>query len=327
MRRRGRARATRRTRLFFATDIHGSSECFRKWIASWRAYEIDTVILGGDITGKALVPFVRSGRRWVGELWGQPMEASSPEDFAQVKRLTQRRGQYPIEVTEEEKRSLDEDPAAVDALFAKATQERLAEWLELADARLKGTGIASYVMLGNDDEPALAEILRGSEALVYAEDGVHELPNGLELISWGYSPPTPWNTPREAGEDEIATAVEERASSLRDPSRAIFNLHAPPYETHLDQAPKLDEELRPVVGPVGIEAISAGSHAVRAAIERYQPLVGLHGHVHESGGVQDLGSTVCINPGSVYAEGLLRGAIVDIDIDKARVRSWQLTEG
>jgi Icc-related predicted phosphoesterase len=69
-----------------------------------------------------------------------------------------------------------------------------------------------------------------------------------------------------------------------------------------------------------------GSTAVREAIERQRPLLGLHGHVHESAGVEKIGRTVCINPGSDYGDGILRGAIVELDRDRG-VRNWQLTQG
>jgi len=65
--------------------------------------------------------------------------------------------------------------------------------------------------------------------------------------------------------------------------------------------------------------------AVREAIEKYKPLLGLHGHIHESRGVVNIGRTLCINPGSEYGEGIIRGAIVDLAKDK--VLSYQLTSG
>ena len=47
------------TRIFFTTDTHGSNVCFRKFINSGKFYEADIIILGGDITGKKVIPFVR----------------------------------------------------------------------------------------------------------------------------------------------------------------------------------------------------------------------------------------------------------------------------
>src|SRR6266568_2674048 len=52
-------RLSRRTTIFFATDIHGSERCFIKFINAAKFYQADVLILGGDITGKAMVPIVR----------------------------------------------------------------------------------------------------------------------------------------------------------------------------------------------------------------------------------------------------------------------------
>jgi len=60
-----------------------------------------------------------------------------------------------------------------------------------------------------------------------------------------------------------------------------------------------------------------GSTAVRELIEEYQPPLSLHGHIHESRGKTRIGETIAINPGSVYSEGSLQGAVIDLadDID------------
>ena len=115
------------------------------------------------------------------------------------------------------------------------------------------------------------------------------------------------------------------ASSVQDMPNCIFNLHCPPFDTGIDQAPLLDEELRPRIGIQGVEMAPVGCQAVRQAIEHYQPLLGLHGHIHESKGVASLGRTLCINPGSEYSEGVLRGALVTIK--KGKVVSHMFTSG
>jgi hypothetical protein len=71
--------------------------------------------------------------------------------------------------------------------------------------------------------------------------------------------------------------------------------------------------------------ISVGSKAVRAAIEKYQPLVGLHGHIHESRSAQKIGRTTCINPGSEYGEGILRGCLVTFA--EGVIEGFQMTSG
>lgn len=313
-------------RLFFATDIHGSERCFRKWLAAAAAYKADILILGGDVTGKALVPIVEiSGGGWVADMLGESVEVGEGElpAFQERVRIA---GFYPVVVDERETAELAADPVAVKAVFRREMRRRLEEWVALADERLSDSGIAAFAMLGNDDEPELADVIRSSSRIAYAEDSVCELPEGLVLVSCGYSTPTPWNTPRELPEDELAALLREGLMFVDNPQRTIFNFHCPPKATHLDRAPKLDENLRPRAGVVGLEYENVGSTAVREAIAEFQPLLGLHGHVHESPGAQKLGSTLCINPGSDYNQGILRGAIVSIDREKG-VRGWQLCQG
>jgi Icc-related predicted phosphoesterase len=235
-------------------------------------------------------------------------------------------GRYDVVMTAEQKAALDADPTLLDGLFHQAMRESLGRWRVLAEERLAESGIPSFMMLGNDDFDDLADALRGSDVVTYAEDGIFQLPGGFELASVGYSTPTPWNTPREETEEELAVRIDDLVGRLEDPRNAVFNLHCPPRDTHLDQAPLLSADLRPVVDASGMRMTSVGSTAVRQAIEEHRPLLGLHGHVHESPAGQKIGSTVCINPGSDYADGILRGAIVDLDRERG-VGRWQIVQG
>ncbi len=313
-----------RTRLFFATDIHGSERCFRKWLNAGRVYEAQSLVLGGDMTGKSLVPIVANGAGWSAELHGERLHAGTEAELDALRTRVRMTGRYEVLLPEAERRQLD-DPARLGSVFAEAMRSSVAGWMALLDERLDGSGIAVTTMLGNDDDPAIADVLRASTVATYAEDGIVVLPGGHEMVSVGFSTPTPWLTPREVGEDALAELIDAQARQLSEPARAIFNLHCPPADTHLDQAPRLDDHLRPVVGAAGPAVASVGSRAVREAIERWQPLLGLHGHVHESAGSERIGRTLCVNPGSDYGLGVLRGAIVDLD-DERGVRSWQLVQ-
>ena len=103
-------------------------------------------------------------------------------------------------------------------------------------------------------------------------------------------------------------------------------MHVPPYDSGIDSAPELDENMRPKLGPGGQVMITpVGSTAVRKAIESYQPMLSLHGHVHEARGFVKIGKTLCLNPGSEYLEGILRGVL--IQIDKGKVRDFIFTSG
>lgn len=322
-----RKKTDSRTRLFFATDIHGSEQCFRKWLNAARAYEPDVLILGGDVTGKVLVPLVaQADGTWRASLHDRPVHAEDSEQLAELQKQIRAMGRYPVVVDPDEKAELDASPDRLDAVFRQAMRDTLAQWVELAEERLGGLGIPAYTMLGNDDFDELGDVLRGSDVVRYAEDGIFELPGGYELLSIGYSTPTPWHTSRELSEAEVQAKIDDLATKLRDPARAIFNVHCPPYDTHLDQAPQLDEDLRPVVDASGLRMASVGSTAVRASLETIEPMLGLHGHIHESAAAQKLGRTLSVNPGSDYGDGVLRGVIIDLDTVKG-VKRWQMVQG
>jgi len=316
-----------RTRIFFATDIHGSEQCFRKWLNAAAVYEAQVLVLGGDVTGKVLVPLVGNGDGvWRGQIYDQHVEACEGGELEALQRRIRTMGRYDVLLSVEEKMQVDAHPHGLDVLFHRAMRESLERWVSLAEERLGGSEIQCYMMLGNDDFDDLGELLRGSDTVTNAEDGIVELPDGFEMASFGYSTPTPWNSPRELPEPEIASRLEEIVGQLRDPEQAIFNFHCPPYGTHLDQAPMLDSEFRPRVDATGLKVGPVGSTAVRETIERAGPMLGLHGHVHESPAAQKLGRTLCVNPGSEYGDGILRGAIIDIDRAKG-VRRWQMVQG
>jgi Icc-related predicted phosphoesterase len=83
----------------------------------------------------------------------------------------------------------------------------------------------------------------------------------------------------------------------------------PPYGTRIDDAPEIREDLS-LVGGASATMVPVGSTAVRRVLERHAPMLGLHGHIHESRGSARLGPTVCLNPGSDYNTGILKGVIV-----------------
>lgn len=313
-------------RLFFASDIHGSEDCFRKWLNARVAYDVDILVLGGDVAGKTLVPVVEVGNgSWRANFLGRNETATSVEELNELRRRIRRVGCYDLLLSASEKRAMDDDPTLVATAFEDEIRRSIERWLALAEARL-GAETTCYVMLGNDDPPALRSAFADSVVVVDAEDKALKLPNDFELVSSGFSTPTPWATPRELPEDELLARYIGLMELAENPRRSICNFHVPPRDTELDQAPLLDDDLRPVSGPAGGGILtSVGSTAVREVIERYQPVLGLHGHVHECSGATRLGRTLCINPGSEYANGVLRGAIVEL-YDEEDVR-WQLTQG
>jgi Icc-related predicted phosphoesterase len=311
--------------VYYASDIHGSDLLWRKFVNAGKFYEADVLVMGGDITGKAVVPIVReNGGYRARQIIGDRM--AGLDELPDLERRVRDMGFYPYVTDPDELAEAARSEGAVEALFRRAMAASLERWLALAEERLAGTDIRLYVMLGNDDEPALDEVLAASPLHVTCEDLPVELREGLQMLSCGMANPTPWASPREMPEDELAAHLERLAGELEDPSRAVFNLHVPPKGTAIDQAPELDDTLKPVVRGGSVAMTSAGSAAVRALIERHQPLVALHGHIHESRGAVRVGRTVCINPGSEYAEGVLHGALLVLDKRKG-LRNHQLVSG
>lgn len=316
-----------RTKIFYSSDIHGSDRCFRKWVNAARHLKADALIFGGDLAGKVLQPIVDFGAgRYASDLYGSPINAEGDSGLADLRERIRNAGRYDLLVTPEEKAALDASPELVHERFLQVARESATRWLQLADERLHDLGVPAFMMLGNDDFPELKEVFAQSAFVIDPEDRVVELPGGFEMISLGYSNPTPWDSPRELPESELGPRLARMAEQLRDPAASVFNFHVPPQGTHLDQAALLDETWRPITKTGQVQMGNVGSTSVRTLVERYQPIVSLHGHIHESPGMSKVGRTVAINPGSEYVDGILRGAIVTIERGKG-VRGWQLIQG
>ncbi len=312
-------------RLFFATDIHGSDVCWRKFLNSGKHYEADVIVLGGDMTGKALVPVVdEGGGRWHAVLLEQRHDLSGADEVERFEQMVRRRGYYPFRTTPDEVRELDADEEKATELFHRLMLERVEEWIALADERLAGQGIRCFVCPGNDDQFEVDEIVQNAKHVELAEGRVVEI-DGFQLASTGWSNPTPWNTFREAEEPQLAERIERVVSQVTaPPEQTIFSLHCPPYGSGLDEAPELDQHMR--LKHAGRAPVPVGSKAVREAIERHQPTLSLHGHIHECRGNTRIGKTLCINPGSSYEQGELLGAVVDLEGGK-KVKRFVLTSG
>jgi Icc-related predicted phosphoesterase len=320
----------RPTRIFFAADLHGSQPTFRKFLAAGAFYRVDALVFGGDLMGKALVPIVRDGDRCRARFQGRDEEFDT-DGLDAFTRSVELPGFYWKVFDRDGYAAVDADPLAKVGLFHRLASARLAEWLELAEERLAGTGVRLYMTGGNDDEPAVLETLdrHDGEHVVASEGRLIELDDVHSMITVGLSTPTPWDTPREASEQEIADAIDTAAAEVPDVSRCVFNLHCPPKDTPIDTCLKLEvvpgELPRPIRSGGRFLTTGGGSSAVREAVERYQPLVGLHGHIHESGGRFRIGRTQTFNPGSEYVQGVLQGVIVSIR--DGRLVSYQHTQG
>jgi hypothetical protein len=311
-------------RVLFASDIHGSERCFRKFLNAVQVYKAQALILGGDITGKALVPIVgKPDGSFECTLAGRTLTAKSAE-LEELKRQIRDAAGYAYKCDESELSELQNNPDRLKQVFTTLMVESIRSWVDLASERMTKNNAVCYISPGNDDVFEIDEVLVDAEGVVNPEGRVVRI-DSHEMITLGYTNETPWKSPRESSESGLEARIVELAEGASNIRNCIFNLHCPPYDTPIDQAPKLDAKLRPIVAGNEAIMVPVGSKAVRACIERYQPLAGFHGHVHESFGFVKIGRTLCFNPGTEYGQGILRGLLCDLD--RGKIRSYLFTTG
>jgi Icc-related predicted phosphoesterase len=311
-------------RIFFATDIHGSDVCWRKFLNAGAFHKADVLIMGGDMTGKAMVPISIGDGSWRVTLQEQEHVLSSEDEVAAMEKRIQDRGYYPIRLRQDELDAWNADPALVDARFKAEMLGQVERWMALADERLAGKAIRCIVSPANDDMFEIDPIIDAAKLVDLGESNLIDL-DGFSLVSTGWANPTPWNTFRELPEPELRARIDGLVAEVPDKNRAIFNFHAPPYGSNLDNAPKIGADMRYVSG--GQALVPVGSKSIRDAILEYGPALSLHGHIHEGRGAVKLGRTLAVNPGSSYEDGVLQAAIVDLDEKKGEVKRYLLING
>ena len=313
-------------RIFYVTDLHGSEICWKKFLNAGAFYKADVVILGGDVTGKAMVPIVQKANgTWDASLQDQRRTLDTEAEVVEFEKRVMNRGYYPIRVSDEEYVAMQDDPVLVDKRFKEVMLDGTERWIDMAEDKLAGTGIRAIACPANDDMFEIDDLLAHA-SLVETGDEDHPIEiDGFKIISMGWTNPTPWHTFREEPEEGIAKRIETALQHADDPSTTIFNFHAPPYGSKLDNAPALNDDLTYKAGGQALGPV--GSTSVRDAISAYQPMLSLHGHIHESKGASRIGSTLALNPGSSYEEGILQAAIVNIDTKKRKVKNYQLVNG
>lgn len=326
-------------KILFATDIHGSEICLKKFLNALKIYNVDIGILLGDLSGKMINPIVKYlDGSYKCNFLGQDIIVKSEEELKNLQKRISITGNYFFITTPEEVaelmaegktisgridaqiRKIHLGTGRVEELFKQLVIERLKEWDKIIGEKLKDTNVKMFIGPGNDDIIEVDEVLDNFIHAVNIENRKVTF-NDYEMITLSWVNPTPWDTPRECSEEELNRKIERLVSQVDNMERAIFNFHAPPYGTSLDLAYKLSEDLVPSIS----ETVNVGSTAVLNAIKEYQPLLGLHGHIHESRAAQKIGRTLCVNPGSEYSEGILRGVI--ITLDKDRVKNFQFISG
>jgi len=308
-------------RIFFVTDVHGSNVCYRKFLNALKVYNVDVGILLGDLTGKMLIPLVeKPGGGWATTFMGHQLEISTQDELDKLKKTIEMVGYYWVHLTLDEFTSYKANPKKLDELFNQLMLVRLQEWINLADQRLAGTSYKVYMAPGNDDHMEVDGVIEDSSVIVNCNDRC-VMVGDHEMVTFAWTNPTPWDTPREKDDQELEPMLEKLVAKTTNKQNAIFNFHAPPYGFALDLAPELTADLVQAAD----RKIHVGSRAVAKMIQKYQPLLGLHGHIHESRGVQKIGRTTIVNPGSEYSEGILKGVV--IMLDKGKVQDYVFTSG
>lgn len=311
-------------RIFYASDLHAADSTFRKFTNAGPFYKADLVIYGGDFVGKAVVPIVKTKEgRYEATYYGSKVTFKDEKELPDLQKTLRDAGFYWIVMSETEIDRIDK--SEVERITQELQVKQMEEWTRLMDERFRKNGIPCVITPGNDDPFYIDEILNKLEYVQNGDGRVVEV-KGYEILSLSYGHPTIFKFPRDISEEELGQKIDGLAAQVKNMDKCIFNIHVPPKGTDLDQDTLYDEDLNPILDGDSLATGPIGSEAVAAAIEKYQPILSLHGHVHPSRGITKIGRTICVNPGSNYDEIQLRGCLVDID-RSGKVETPTLTSG
>ncbi|MFW9889469.1 MAG: phosphoesterase [Candidatus Thorarchaeota archaeon] len=301
-------------RIFQACDPHGSQQTWEKMCRAPKAFKADVAMMCGDLTGKAIMPIIQEKEdRWYANPRGQKKTFKKQKDLDRFIAFTKDEGFYPAILTPDELAHLQETDGEITKLFEKLMVERIQEWMDMANDRIPEE-VMVVVNPGNDDDYVIDEIIKNDERIIYPLQKVVDV-HGYPMISLEWVNSTPWNTHRECPDEELLAKLEAEFARIdtNDYSNVLCNFHDPPFNSGLDVAPQLTEDHRVAKAGAHEIMVPVGSKSVRAVIEKYQPLLGMHGHIHESVGYRKIGRTLCVNPGSEYREGILKGFLITIE--------------
>ncbi len=270
-------------KILFVSDIHGSENVFRKSLNAAKMYKVNYLIFGGDIFSKDFIPVIDKGGSKL--LDGKEVEISQLEEDSKVS------GKLPLVMKEEEFQEAINNKKDMNSIIVRELEGQASRWVKIFHEKMNGSDIETLWNLGNDDPLELDEYLN-ELGIELAEAKVREL-GEFKVVSSGYVNPTPFGTYRELPDSTLFLRLDSMFKEVGE-GPVILNAHAPPINTKLDQAVNKDRKRNNV-----------GSKAVRDIIEKYKPIVGLHGHIHESGGTDKIGNTKIGNPGSYYSDGIM----------------------
>ena len=314
------------TRILYGSDFHGSDTVFRKFIASAFQYQADVLMVGGDVTGKAMIPVIhQGGGRYAASWFGKDVAAANPVELEKVKKDISSIGFYPIVLEKDEAEELENQPEKMSARFENEMCQRVREWMILAEEKLTPQNKLLYFMAGNDDLASIDQAVAEFKSIRNPDMTHSEIDGGYEVVGLSNANMTPWRCARDVEEQVLQQKLEVLTGLIQHPERTIAILHVPPFSSGLDTCPELDKNLKMITEGGQVVMKSAGSTAVKAFIEKVQPMLSLHGHIHESPGHIHIGRTLCINAGSEYAEAILKSAIINLEV--GRVKGHLLISG
>lgn len=312
-------------RFFYATDIHGSEICFKKFLRAATFYKAEMLLLGGDYTSKQLTFIVALGHRWEVEIRGKLNILETRSELADFRSALLNQGVLTSVVSQDEFQELNRSETLKASLYEKEMRIALSRWRELAEASRKKYGGQQILTIPGNDDPQFSDEYLGSGPFCSLHRRSLALDSAVRIVGVGGSNPTPWKTFREFSEEEIRRFLDETWSLPTDAMQTILMVHVPPWRSGLDNAPKLNVDLSYDLSLGETQRVPVGSTAVRKFLEEHSPAVALFGHIHESSGMTRIGRTLCINPGSSYWQGVLRGC--KFSVNSGGVENFQLVEG
>jgi Icc-related predicted phosphoesterase len=301
------------TKVLFASDLHSSEVFFLKCLTTAKNFNVDLLLISGDLTGKAIVPIVKlDSGKYVTNFMGVDYKVAEAE-LPPLQRDIRKCGYYWMIMSLKEYEGYKGHPEKIEALFDNVTREAVEHWVRKIEEVLPKE-MRVVLNPGNDDTFAVDETLKKEPRIEYTVGKVYNIDDHHEMINCDWVNPTPWNSPRECPDEELERRLRTEIKKASNIERLICDFHAPPYNTPIDSAPKLGKNMKPkfalLTGQPEYEHV--GSKAVRKVLEEFQPKMGLHGHIHESAGVCKIGRTVCVNPGSEYLEGTMHGYLLKL---------------
>ncbi len=302
--------------IFFTASIQGSEQCWRKLLNAAHLFDIDTLIVSGNLLGSNLQPIVEDkGNTFHLEFDNTVIRLKGRQQVIQYEENLRLMGRYPCRLSPEEARKLGHSPALRQKRLETEAKRSLQRWLEMADRRLAGKRRNLILVPGRNDPPFVEAIIRASSTAVWSPEDITPLTPHHNMISDS-------QTPVCSSAEGLLHYLQNLVHGLEDIHNAVFNFHMPPTDSGLPSACRItrssaaDRENHP--------DLSSGS-VVRRLIETYQPLLSLHGSPCRANTFTNIGRTLCCTPGNACSEGLLSGFM--ITLDKSQIIDFQPIQG